>query len=114
MNLPAHAIDNTLLVAWRAWHARNEITHDKPLPSVEASKRFLCSYASLLGNIQSTSTNEILKGKQSAVATNPRDVQVLKKKVPPDKSIWVRPPEGWIKLSVDGSYKAENGTAGMA
>jgi hypothetical protein len=112
MNLPVQAFDNTLLVAWRAWHARNEITHDKPLPSVEGSKRFLCSYASLLGNIHSTSTIEILKGKQSAVAPNPRDVQVLKEKYPPDKSPWVRPPEGWIKLSIDGSYKAENGTAG--
>jgi ribonuclease HI len=111
VNLPSQSIDNNLVVAWRSWHARNEKTHDKPLLSVEGSKRFLCSYASLLGNIQSLSTDQILKGKQIAVAPNPRDAHVQKKKDPPDKS-WVRPPEGWIKLSIDGSYKADDGTAG--
>ena len=31
-------INTTILVSWRVWYARNGITHDKPLPSVEGSK----------------------------------------------------------------------------
>ena len=29
----------------------------------------------------------------------------------PDK-FWTRPPDGWVELSIDGSYKVEDGTAG--
>jgi hypothetical protein len=39
--LPSNMIDATLLVAWRIWFARNEATHDKPLPSCDSSRRFL-------------------------------------------------------------------------
>jgi hypothetical protein len=34
-NITAQMLENTLL-AWRAWYARNEVTHGKPLPSIES------------------------------------------------------------------------------
>ena len=110
MKTPAHLVDHTMLVAWRAWYVRNEITHDKPLPSVEGSRRFLCNYANILGNIRNASTEQVLKGKQ-LVVTQGTDVGIQRRSEPPDKH-WSKPPDGWVKLTIDGSYKMEDGSAG--
>jgi ribonuclease HI len=102
-------IDLTLLTAWRAWHNRNEITHDKPLPSVESSKRFLCSYLQILRN-SDVSTDVIFKGKQLVITAVPVSLPARPPK--PLGKPWSPPPAGWAKLSIDGSFKAEDGTAG--
>jgi hypothetical protein len=52
-----------------------------------------------------------MKGKQTMLA--PGTIVVLKEraKESPIKR-WTKPKEGWVKLSVDGSYKEEDGSAG--
>jgi hypothetical protein len=106
--LPDQMIDSTLLVAWRVWHCRNEITHDKPLPSTDSSKRFLIGYWNILKN-NDVPTEMIIKGKQPVVDTMPIPTVVPLKS--PGKG-WSRPPMGWVKLSIDGSYKPDDGSAG--
>jgi hypothetical protein len=112
MEIPNNMVDCLLLVAWRAWYARNEITHDKPLPSVEGSKRFLCSYAKTLRDIKELSTEQILKGKQPLLFPDSQARPIPIKEQAPDVP-WVKPPAGWVKLTIDGSFRAEDGTAGI-
>lgn len=50
-----------LLLLWRVWYVRNEIVHDKPAPSMESSKRFLCSYMDLLLLIRQHTTPDFAK-----------------------------------------------------
>jgi hypothetical protein len=109
MKLPAQLIDNTLQVASMSWHARNEITHDKPLRKVEGLKRFLYGYAKLLGSIKEYSTEQVFKEKQLMVESCLVSGIVIKKDMS-DKP-WAKPPEGWVKLSVDGSFEEEDGSA---
>jgi ribonuclease HI len=102
-------VDTTLLVAWRAWFARNEVTHDKQLPSVGSSKNFLCSYLKLIRDVKDKPTEALLKGKGPLVEPGilPAPIQVRKC---PDKP-WKKPPMDWVKLSVDGSFNASNKSA---
>jgi hypothetical protein len=62
-------VDHTILVARRTWHERNEVTHDKPLPSMEGSKKFLCNYVMILGSIEQTPIDHTLKGKGPMLST---------------------------------------------
>jgi hypothetical protein len=110
-DLPSHLVDTTLLVAWRIWYARNEVTHEKPLPSVEGSKMFLCSYLKLIHNAKEVPTDVILKGKMPMVDSMPLPSPVSVKKGP-DKP-WTAPPSSWIKLSIDGSFNASDNSAGI-
>jgi ribonuclease HI len=108
--IPDHMVDTTLLVAWRAWFARNEGTHDKPLPPIEGSKRFLASYLKMIQNSKDSSTESLIKGKNPMLdigTSRPRKV-----KKPPDIP-WVFPPFGCVKLTVDGSFRSEDKSAGI-
>jgi hypothetical protein len=55
-----------LMIAWRFWFAHNEVTHkyNKALPSIEGSRRFLCSYVNSMENIWKLLMEDILKVKQ--------------------------------------------------
>jgi hypothetical protein len=109
VHAPAYMIDTILLITWRAWYARNEVTHDKSLPSVESSKSFLCSYLRLIHNIKDANPDSAIKGEQLMVQGGSLPAPRQKKKGP-DKP-WVKPQAGWVKLSVDGSVRTDDQTA---
>jgi ribonuclease HI len=111
LSVPIQMVDHTMLVAWRSWHERNEVTHDKPLPSTESSKKFLCNYVKILSSIKDTSIDHMLKGKSPMLSAEVVCHLPRLEKHPPDKP-WVKPPHGWAKLSIDGSFQSENGSAG--
>ena len=100
-----------LMIAWRAWYCRNEVTHDKPLPGIEGSRRFLCSYVQSLANIRKLSPEEIVKGKQAVAVCEayPAPASVAFDET---EKKWARPPVGAVKLNVDGSFVEQHGTAG--
>jgi hypothetical protein len=52
-----------LMLFWRIWHAHNEMTHDKPYPPIESSRRFLVSYLNSLLLIKQFPDADITKGK---------------------------------------------------
>jgi ribonuclease HI len=109
-NIPANMSESFILVAWRAWYARNEATHSKPLPSVEGSKRFLCSYVKLFHDVKKLSTDDILKGKSVMVADQTVAGSALLRKT--SEKRWQLPSPGWVKLNFDGSVKIDDGSAG--
>ncbi|KAK1667422.1 hypothetical protein QYE76_055581 [Lolium multiflorum] len=109
LSLSKGLCDKVLMILWRTWFVRNEITHNKLMPPVEGSRRFICSYMASLSNISKSTSEEVLKGKKpigyltSVPDESPVEVTV---------NLWVRPPEGEMKLNVDGSFMASDGKAG--
>jgi hypothetical protein len=53
-----------MMTLWRCWHVRNELTHDKQAPPVEASCRFLLGYVESLIGMQNKPEADPVKGKQ--------------------------------------------------
>jgi hypothetical protein len=105
----------TLMIIWRIWHIHNEITHDKPMPSLEGSKRFLMSYLDSLLMIKQTPTADPVKGKavisysQGFCCKNRlaegRQKNVIK---------WSPPARDMAKLNTDGSFvSSHDAGAGM-
>jgi hypothetical protein len=76
---------------------------------VDSAKRFLCCYSNLLKN-SDVPREAIIKGKGLALSTVSTALPHQPPK-PPDK-IWVKPPVGWVKLSIDGSFGTKKGTIG--
>uniref|UniRef100_A0ACD5Y6I0 Uncharacterized protein n=1 Tax=Avena sativa TaxID=4498 RepID=A0ACD5Y6I0_AVESA len=98
-----------LMTLWRIWHVQNEVVHHKPPPPIEASKRFLCSYLNSLPGIKQHSRADSVKGKMivnyDQAKLSGKDVaQTSVTQVSPRR--WSRPPNGTIKLNVDGSFSA--------
>jgi ribonuclease HI len=102
-------VDAILLIAWRTWHAHNEATHSKPLPSTEGSKRFLISYLRSYRQARELTTEEMLHGKQILGSLNLKLEATGRRK---EEACWSKPAAGWVKLNCDGSYRIEDGSAG--
>jgi hypothetical protein len=96
------------MIAWRIWFARNEVTHEKELPSIEGSRRFICNYIRSLVDIRQATSEQVLKGKQSLVLDKENGQAAMKLDPNP---LWTRPVDGALKLNVDGACVAETGRA---
>jgi ribonuclease HI len=108
LGVPLEICGRILMIAWRVWYARNEVTHDKILPAIEGSRRFICSYIQNLDNIGRLTHEEIVKGKR---ATS-QPVEAKLQQQPSTAVAWSRPPNGTVKLNIDGAYIAQTGSAG--
>lgn len=81
----------------------------------EASKRFMCCYVSSLRCLQQHPTDEIERGKMVITCMNgagSKEKQGVASTCERPLDRWVKPPEGWNKLNVDGSFSAEACTGG--
>ncbi|KAK1683369.1 hypothetical protein QYE76_044217 [Lolium multiflorum] len=103
---PVNHRATTLMTLWRIWHDHNEITHDKPLPSIEGSRRFLVSYLNSLLLIKQHPDGDVEKGKmvidgnlgfQKKKEHRTGRGQYVKK--------WMKPGQGLAKLNTDGAFK---------
>jgi hypothetical protein len=52
-----------LMMLWRIWYIRNELTHGKPAPPLEASTHFILSYVHSLVEIKQHPFANLMKGK---------------------------------------------------
>jgi ribonuclease HI len=102
-----------LMTLWRIWYCRNEVVHNKPAPTVEASRRFLCSYLESLLTIKQFPNADAAKGK-TVVSWGKEErwkrrpsVEAVKAKQP-----WRKPSEGKMKMNVDGSFCASSEQGG--
>uniref|UniRef100_A0ACD5Y9T6 Uncharacterized protein n=1 Tax=Avena sativa TaxID=4498 RepID=A0ACD5Y9T6_AVESA len=98
-----------LMMIWRIWHVRNEITHDKKAPPIEASQCFLCSY---LNSILATNQDPMANHAKGKTPIEDGDMEPKRRWKPqvgvPQVGIetkWTKPPTGWVKLNIDGSWK---------
>jgi ribonuclease HI len=104
--------DVSLMIMWRNWFVRNELTHGKSPPPVEVSKRFLESYLQSLFMIRQHPTAELTKGKQ-VVYMYPRDREKSKRQRVASDLLWSCPETGWMKVNVDGSFDAQQESGGI-
>ncbi|XBH67571.1 hypothetical protein VPH35_095933 [Triticum aestivum] len=102
-----------LMTLWRSWHVHNELTHNKPAPPIDASTRFLNSYINTLMCIKQHPHTDMNNGKM-AISYHSKQVAdragSLRSEMP--ACCWTKPPLGWTKLNVNGSFVDELGTGG--
>ncbi|KAE8784365.1 Alpha-amylase [Hordeum vulgare] len=93
-----------------AWKLCRDQVHGKDVPPVYVTVDFLDSYYRSIILAGGFSTEEIIKGKMSAMSDNSCVVHKTRPLVIP----WYPPLPGTVALSVDGSFQCEDGsTAGM-
>lgn len=97
--------DKLLLILWRAWNVRNQITHNEPDHSIVGSVQFLQSYYEL---ICSTLQDQI-EGKGKAISNEAQD----RGKQSRQQLRWVLPRPGRVKINVDAAYFPATGAAGV-
>nr|AAU89228.1 hypothetical protein [Oryza sativa Japonica Group]ABF96525.1 hypothetical protein LOC_Os03g29330 [Oryza sativa Japonica Group] len=95
----------------RNWFVRNELMHDKAAQPIEVSKRFIVSYVDTLFQIRQNPSVDLVKGR---CVVNSANGSLRSHASPKPLLRWERPPVGWMKLNIDGSFdsSAEKGGVG--
>lgn len=101
-----------LMMLWRIWHVRNELFHGKPAVPANVSQRFISSYISSLLEIKQHPHANPSKGKHIVQHRRPARPPSPPKPSPGIFS-WVKPPTGWMKLSIDGSFVSKEKPEGI-
>jgi ribonuclease HI len=99
-----------MLVMWRIWHNHNEITHDKPCPSIVGSRRFLVSHLNTILTIKQYPHADMEKGKMVVdhLAGFHRK-QSTEEERRCSRKKWCAPPQGQAKLNVNGAFSPSGG-----
>jgi hypothetical protein len=80
----------------------------KKLPFVASSKGFLCSYIRMFKDIKHKPPADIIKRKGPMISAGD-SLQPQKRQF----KQWTKPPMGWVKLSIDGSFLNHSAGLGM-
>lgn len=99
-----------LVLLWRTWQVRNNLTHETAKLSVEGSVRFLQKYWTELCSVRQLGDCSDPKGKRptsDSLCVGKRRVRENK----PDR--WSAPQEGWVKIYVDGAFDDSSGEGGI-
>uniref|UniRef100_K3ZDE6 RNase H type-1 domain-containing protein n=1 Tax=Setaria italica TaxID=4555 RepID=K3ZDE6_SETIT len=104
------AMRELLLVLWRAWFNRNEITHGGKGASIVGSVKFLTCYRVELCIIRQQVQDDH-KGKKQMFQEPPAG----KREASHSKSTaqWKPPDPGWFKINVDGAFSERSGAGGV-
>ncbi|KQK21321.1 hypothetical protein BRADI_1g60182v3 [Brachypodium distachyon] len=108
--IDVEARGRVILLIWRLWQLRNDVTDDKPLAPIEATRRYPCSYADTLFAIDQNDGRDVIKGKQVVGCSGWKQKEHKTRLVVPCDP-WPRPLSDWIAVSTDGSFK--DGEAGL-
>ncbi|CAO2192714.1 unnamed protein product [Urochloa humidicola] len=99
-----------LLLLWRTWQVRNNITHESEKFSIVGSVNFLLKYWQEVCSVRQQQKGSDPHGK-SPVLDSLRDD--TKCKLPRLKGRWKPREQGWIKLNVDGAFDSCTGDGGV-
>jgi hypothetical protein len=102
-----------LMTIWRIWHAHNEMTHNKPCPTIEGSRRFLVSYMNSLLMIKQYPNADVAKGKMVIDSTKGFKRMKETANMQGSKPTWLPPKPGEAKLNVDGAFTQDGAGTGM-
>ncbi|KAM0896207.1 hypothetical protein ACQ4PT_023336 [Festuca glaucescens] len=104
--------DRVLLLLWRSWHLRCNITHGKGDETIANSVAFLQSYCDIVHNEVDNDKEKGNRTDDSFIKTN--DVSAINGKALVKEIIrWQPPPMGAIKVNVDASYCHVSGEAAV-